>query len=123
MEISKRCKLQSVLLNTMEMYAFFYRMYEGKSGFNSYINQGCFTAKFCMTLLESQAPTDKMSLLARIASLDYKSQIQEFFDFNNQCLKQLYVLRNVSIEDVFTKNQKPHLQKLQGAISSNLYRW
>ena len=96
----------------MEMHAFFSRMYQNRDGFESYISMGCFTPKFCMTLLESQPPQDKIILLSQIATLDYKSQIQVFFDFNNRALKQLFILRNVSIEDVFTQKPRSNMQRL-----------
>ena len=82
-EIQKRSKLQSVLLNVMKMYKFYEKMYTNDIGFKTYISGGCFTAKFCMVILECNPAPDKMQLLSQIANLDYRSQINFFFQPRN----------------------------------------
>ena len=83
------------------MFKFYEEMYANNDGFLIYVQQGCFSPKFATVLLECNPPTDKMELLRKTASLDYFSQVQFFFSYNNDALKELYVLRNLSSEDVF----------------------
>ena len=102
-EITKRTKVQSVLLNCQAMYEYFHALYGNDSGFETYVQAGIYNSNFCNALLETMPPTDKLSLLPAKKNLDFRSQVQFYFNYNNQSLTELYFLRNQSTSDVFSE--------------------
>ena len=101
-QILKRNTFQAVLLNIIQMYEFYRKMFAGNAaGFQSYVRQGCFTSKFTGVLLECNPATEKMNLLSQVSSLDYFAQVQFYLTHNNEALKRLFILRNISNQDVF----------------------
>ena len=85
------------------MNKFYQKMYatSGSRAFQNYVRQGCFTSKFTRVLFECNPASEKMKLLQQIASMDYFSQVQFYIRHNSESLKQLFVLRNISNEDIF----------------------
>lgn len=102
-EITKRTTVQSILLNCQAMYDYFNTLHGSNSGFESYIQAGIFNSNFCNALLETMPPTDKLSILRATKNLDFRSQIQYYFNYNNESLTELFLLRNMSSQDVFSK--------------------
>ena len=110
-EIKKSTVLQSILDNITAMFQYFRVMYEDDNSFLTWIMSGCFSSSFCSALLQSMPVEEQMSLNRDTMQMDYKSQLEFYYQWNYRRLNEMYRMSNNCDQSIHdnsnTKPKKP----------------
>ena len=107
-EIKKSTVLQSILDNVYAMFRYYRHMYPDNSSFLTWIMSGCYSSDFCSALLQSMPAEEQMFLNRSTMQLDFKSQLEYFYNWNLRRLSEMYTMNNNCNKNIYeTSNTKP----------------